>query len=243
MAQDYIEKFLPKLAGQFENSPKLKAMVSAMLSFFSELETEADRLKTERWIDSAIGQQLDGCGYIVGELRKGRSDDEYREAIKFRVFVNVSGATPDDLIKALKFLTNPTDCQYLEAYPATAILFTNGYFVSSDIHRQIQELSPAGISDVPVLVSYADKPFRFGKAPIPAELFVNDDYLSVNGSDLQVSTSASFVDPNTSTLGGLIGSDLGVNSSFLEVNGMILAVHNPNTSLPFGEHKLTGVYQ
>lgn len=241
--QNYTDKFLPKLAGQFENSPKVKALVSAILSFFSDIEAEADLLKTERWIDSAVGKQLDGCGAIVGEPRNGREDDAYREAIRFRVFVNISSATPSTLIKSLKFLTAPDDCQYLEAYPATALLFTDGYFVSPNIHNQIQEIAPAGISDVPVMVSFGAKPFRFAKIPIPAELFVNDNYLDVNGSDLQVSIPGTQVDKSASTLGGVVPSVLEVNSSILEVNGMELAIYNPNTTTLIGEDKLTGVYQ
>lgn len=241
--QDYAEKFIPKLAGQFENSPKVKALVSAILSFFNDLENEADLLKAERWIDTAIGKQLDGCGSIVGEPRNGREDDEYRDAIRFRVFINISGATPTTLIKAIKFLTDPTDCQYLEAYPATAMLFTNGYFVSRNIHGQMQALAPAGISDVPVLVSFGKKPFRVGKIPLPAELFVNDNYLTVNGSDLQVSLPSTQSSATTSTLGGVVPSVLEVNGSILEVNGIELAVYNPNTTTLLGDDILTGVYQ
>lgn len=239
--QDYGAKFLPKLAGQFENSPKLKAMVSAILSFFDDLETEADLLKTERWIDTAVGAQLDGCGYIVGESRNGMSDDDYRDAIRYRIFVNVSGATPTTFIQAIKFLTDPTDSQYLEAYPATAMLFTDGYFVSSLIQSQIQEVAPAGISDVPVLVSFGKKPFRCGKAAGLGNLFANASYLKVNGKILRVTNNNQV--STGSTLGGVVPSQLSVNGMLLQVNGMGLAVYNPNTTISIGDYKLAGVYE
>lgn len=241
MAQDYADKFVPNLTGQFDNSPKLRAMVSAVLSVLTQLENEADELVANRWIDTAVGTQLDGCGYIVGEARQGRSNDAYRAAIKFRVFANVSKATPGDLVKGLKFLTDPTDCQYLEVYPATAILFSNGYTVPTDIHSQIQALAPVAISDVPVCVSYTRTPFRFGTEPPDSELFVNDQYLTAQGSDLQVSTGATAA--TGSALGGIVAAELDVGIGYLDVGGPTLAVYNPNTLTTLGHDNLTGVFQ
>jgi hypothetical protein len=241
MAQDYAEKFVANLAGQFDNSPKLRALVSAILNALTDLENEADQLTANRWIDTAEGKQLDGCGYIVGEYRNGRDDEAYRAAIKFRIFVNISEGTPSDLIKGIKFLTAPTDCQYLESYPATAILFTDGYSVPSDIHDQLQNMAPAAISDVPVCVSYTGKPFRFSKAPPAAELFVNDNYLTAQGSDLQVSTTAGYV--AGSTLGGIVPAELDVGIGYLDLGGPTLAVYNPNTLGTLGHDNLTGVFQ
>ena len=189
---DYAAIAVPRLTGQFEGSPKLRAIVAAIVSQLTTLESVADSLMSDRWIDTAIGKQLDGCGHIVGELRQGRDDDAYRAAIKFRVFVNISKGTPTDLIRGLKFLTDPTDCQHLEAYPATSLLFTNGFFVDSKIQSTMQDMAPAAISIVPVAVSFADRPFRFSKSPPPGELFVNNatSYLTANGSDIQVSQGA-----------------------------------------------------
>lgn len=243
---DYAAIAQSRLTGQFQESPKLKALVAAIVDPLRVLEDDADSIGTKRWIDTSEGVQLDGCGYIVGEHRQGRNDDDYRKAIKFRVFVNISDATPRDLIRGLKYLTDPTDCQYIEMYPATAILFTNGYFVPVGIQAQMQDLSPAGISDVPVCVSYAYEPFRFGKEPPPSELFVNNgnDYLEANGSDIQVSTTA--IATGGAVFGGVVPSELatGMNDVYLDINGtMTLAVYNPNTVDLLGHEYLTGVYQ
>lgn len=246
MSIDYSAIAQSRLTGQFQDSPKLKALVAAIVDPLRVLEEFTDEIGTKRWIDTAEGVQLDGCGYIVGEMRQGRDDDAYREAIRFRVFVNISDATPRDLIRGLKFLTKPTDCQYIEMYPATAILFTNGYSVPTGIQAQMQDLAPAGISDVPVCVSYAYEPFRFGDEPPPAELFVNNgqDYLTANDSDIQVSTNA--VAKVGSVFGGVVPSELATGTAdvYLDINGtMTLAVYNPNTVELIGHDYLTGVYQ
>lgn len=239
---DYAAVAVPRLTGQFENSPKLKALMAAIVGPLTTLESDADALIAERWIDTAIGKQLDGCGHIVGESRQGRDDDAYRVAIKFRVFVNISKGTPTDLIRGLKFLTNPTDCQYLEAYPATALLFTNGFFVDYKIQAAMQDLAPAAVSDVPVAVSFRDKPFRFAKEPIPGELFVNNaaDYLTANGSDIQVSQGA--LATGSATLGGVVPAELDVGIGYLDVGGPTLAVYNPNSLNTLGHSNLTGVF-
>ena len=240
---DYETTAVSRLTGQFEGSPKLRAIVAAIVSQLATLENVADSLMSDRWIDTAIGAQLDGCGYIVGEQRIGRDDNAYRTAIKFRVFVNISKGTPTNLIRGLKFLTNPTDCQYLESYPATALLFTNGFFVDYKIQPVMQDLAPAAISIVPVAVSFADRPFRFSKSPPPGELFVNNaaSHLTADGSDIQVTTGGEAA--GGYSLGGCVPAVLDVGIGYLHVGGPTLAVYNPNTLTTIGHDNLTGVFQ
>ena len=130
-------------------------------------------------------------------------------------------------------------------HPATAILWTNGYFVPSNIQSQIQDLSPAGINNVPVCVSFSDRPFRFSKEPAPGELFVNNsaDYLTANSSDIQVSTTARSA--GDYALGGVVPPELSVGAGevYLDINGFTLAVYNPASLNLIGHDNLTGVYQ
>lgn len=241
---DYIAIGQGRLTNQFSEKPLIRGVVSSMLKPLGEVEVLADQVKSERWIDTAIGVQLDGAGYIVGESRLGRSDDEYRNAILFKIFVNTSNATPEDLIKGLKLLTQPDDIQYIEQYPATAMLYTNGYPVPQNIQSVIQDLSPAAICDVPVMVSFAWKdPFRFGKESPASELFVNDDtsYLEGNGSDIQVQVGTA---TSGARLGGIAASDLFVGDFYLDVGESTLALNAPNLDavIESGYH-LVGVYQ
>jgi hypothetical protein len=244
MALDYITIAQGRLTNQFSEKPLIKALAGAMVSPLTDNEAVADQLKNERWIDTAIGKQLDGCGYIVGESRQGRTDDEYRKAILFRIFVNTSNATPEDLMHGLRFITEPDDVQYMEQFPATAILFTDGPKTPSDIQSVMQDLAPAAICDVPVMVSFAHKsPFRMSKEPPLGELFVNSDadYLTANGSDIQVT----FAEIGTgSRLGGLAPAELDVGGFGLDIDGSWLAINSPNfdTVIESGYH-LVGVYQ
>lgn len=248
---DYALQALDRLPNQYFNSIKLQALLFQATDPYNDVELIANDLQRNRWVDTAIGKQLDGVGHIVGEARQGREDELYREAIKFRIFVNTSNATPDDLIRGLLFLTRPDDAQYMEAYPATAMLFTDGAFIPRNIKEVIQGLSPAAITDVPVMVSYAGvKPFRFGQTEELAELFVENDqnYLTAEGHDLQVSVSA--VGKGTSTFGGLVPANFAVSVGGIDYelslggyDESLLAVNSPehNSMLESGYH-LTGVF-
>ena len=241
---DYQALAVSRLASQFQKSPKLKGLVAAMVGPLAVIEGHADDLISQRWIETAIGAQLDGAGFIVGEPRLGREDEAYREAIRFRVFVNTSNATPTDLIRGLKYFSSPTDCQYIEMYPATAILFTNGLFVTKDIQPTMQDLAPVAISDLPVMVSFGSKPFRFGKTTVISNLAVNNPLqnLHANGSNIQVTAYYGGAQ-GESSLGGVIPSRLNIGIGHLNIGGPFLAVYNPNTTITLGHDNLTGVFQ
>lgn len=238
-----VSKALARATGQFQSSPKLMALIAAIVGQLDDAVADANSLKTERWIDTAIGKQLDGCGYIVGELRKGRQDEEYRQAIRFRVFVNTSQGTPNALIRGLAYLINSDDKQYLEMYPVTSILFADCPTVPVDIQAQIQDLAPAGFSTVPVCVSYTEKPFRFSK-PIsnPKLRLQSGDFITANGLKIRV---ASIVDSQIgANFGGIAHPCLSANGARLKIGGSKLRIHSPNNDIVFGsDYNLTGVFQ
>ena len=241
---DHAELAVSRLASQFAGSTKLQSLVRAICEPFNSVEACANELISERWIDTAVGAQLDGCGAIVGEKRQGRDDAEYRNAIKFRVFVNTSRGTPESLIYGIKALSDPDNIQYIEQYPATAILFTDGVSVQSDIQSTIQSIAPAAISDIPVLVSYGYKPFRFSRIPTASEMWVNDDaeYLTIDGSDFSLAIAGAISGP---TLGGLSASNFDVDDGYLLSleDGTELVFNDSNSSVMIesGYH-LTGMY-
>ena len=236
----YVETALSRLTSQFQNSEKLRAMVSAIIAPLDEIDSTITSLKTERWIDTAIGTQLDGCGAIVGESRFGRDDDLYRQAIRFRVFTNISNGTPNDLIKALTYLAGGWDKQYLEVYPATCILFTDSPDAPLNIQPQMQALAPAGVSDIQVMVSFVDKPFRFGGVSPTKTLHVNGKVLRVNGKRLKIFSSSLIEDD--ATLGGIAFPSLRVNNSRLRVNGKKLRLATDKQAIFDSGFVLTGVF-
>lgn len=259
MAYDHSAVAQPRLTGQFYESKKLWDLVGEIVAPLTGIEDTCDDFMTDRWIETAIGRQLDGCGYIVRVARKGREDEPYRAAIKAQIAIGVSGARIPDLCGLLAFITQPMHPeheQYLENWPATAILHTDGLFVPYNIQSVMQSASAAGIENVPVMVSYEyGYPWRMEIAPdiIPfADFFVNDvNMLTVTAAiaDLQVTnTQASSVGSNISTLGGLSPPDLWVNGGYLAVGSgpatatmPTLVVNDPN-AVPYGGNYVPGVF-
>ena len=241
---DYITIGQGRLTNQFSEKPLIRALTGAMLAPLTESEAVADQLRSERWISTAIGKQLDGCGYIVGESRMGRDDDSYRAAILFRVFVNTSNATPENLIHGLRYLTSPDDIQYIEQYPATAMLFTDGPNVQDDIQTVMQDLAPSAISQVPIMVSFSHaKPFRFSKEPDNRLLNIGEGTrLTANGNRISISPSEET--DNGPRLGGIAPAFMTANGSKLKAGPGRLRINSPNhqTIIESGYH-LTGLYQ
>ena len=78
---------------------KLNQFVAALLSAVKTLEDAALETLLGRFLDNAVGAQLDGLGDLVGEDRLGRGDDDYRNAIRVRIFQNAASGTPADCVK------------------------------------------------------------------------------------------------------------------------------------------------
>jgi hypothetical protein len=157
---DYITIARERLAGRINQKPLVEALAVSLPRQLGIAELVLDQLKNERSIDTAIGIQLDKVGDIVGEPRNGRDDDTYRQYIRFRVFVNISKGRPHDLSYATRFATQADDVQYIEFFPAQVVMFSDGYASNKTTPQLLQDVSPAAIFDVPMVVSFGEEPFR-----------------------------------------------------------------------------------
>lgn len=75
---EYTPKIKERLPEQFKNSSSVNRVIEAFID--KELELAQCDMMTKTWLDSAIGQQLDGVGEIVGyERPKGEptSDGDF----------------------------------------------------------------------------------------------------------------------------------------------------------------------
>ena len=60
------EKGLNRLVYQFEQSEKLKGLISAQLDDYDSIDDTFNDLLNDRLLDTSIGKQLDGLGEILG---------------------------------------------------------------------------------------------------------------------------------------------------------------------------------
>ena len=69
---DHIESMRNHFIAEFQwtdDKPVLRAFIEALGEEINELHTALDQVKRMRWLDKAVGKQLDGIGEIVGLSR------------------------------------------------------------------------------------------------------------------------------------------------------------------------------
>ncbi len=89
---------------QFHDSYIMNQFTKAFLDESTELENLCQDLYDDRNLDSAVGVQLEQIGRLIGEVRNGRDDETYRQAIKLRIAINTSEGTVQDIINVLNLL-------------------------------------------------------------------------------------------------------------------------------------------
>jgi len=195
-----VERTLALLASQFQGTDangdltKVQKMIKSFALTDQDIQDVLEQLLSQRNIDTAVGVQLDGLGQILGLARaSGESDDDYRENLKFQIFINTGSGTPEQVIQILKYLTNAQKIRYLEIYPAAYQMSTDGTTFPDppeDLISAIQSASPAGIQYVPVTATYGvDVPFVFGVDAEIELLYVTDPADSTNLVNLELDTT------------------------------------------------------
>lgn len=122
IVDDSIELFIE----QFKGAEAIEGLARALTAGLDEAETTLDDLLLKRWLELAIGQQLDRLGVILGQPRFGRDDESYRAALYFQIFINTSKADPEAIITATRVLSAGNFLRYWENYPAGYQIFTDG---------------------------------------------------------------------------------------------------------------------
>ena len=202
---DYFERAVALLASQFQlTNPggaytNFQKMLYAILTQAQQLNTQEQLLQTMRSIDTAQGVQLDGLGQILGLPRvPGQSDDSYREALQFQIFVNMANGTPQDVIQVLEFLTKASRVWYYEIYPAAYGLTTNGEIFPpnpSDLYTAFQSVSPAAVNLVAIVATYNTNPFVFSSDPFDEQFYVNPSEIDpLQRNPFEVNPGAGLVD-------------------------------------------------
>jgi hypothetical protein len=162
-----VARALSLLIEQFQPKERINGVVEAVVGRHQDVENVGNDLLLFRYIDTAVGAQLDILGEIVGQPREGRNDTDYRVALKTRVSLNTSSGIPETVIQALQFFTNATQVRLIERYPAAMYLFTDGTVIPSSLTAQMEAVSPTGVT-VTVVYNPGGVPFEFsGEGGVP----------------------------------------------------------------------------
>jgi hypothetical protein len=148
---DHAGEGVGLLLEQFHSSPLLQTLlVAVLMGQVQDCEGVAWQLLTERSLDYAVGDQLDGLGLVVGEPRNGRDDDQYRVALRVRIAVNRSNGKPEELLNVLNLIfEGALEAHLTEFYPAAFTIDLHNPAVSPNtpdvLIRFLRDAKPAGV--------------------------------------------------------------------------------------------------
>ena len=95
------------LLQQFQNKPRLRALVQALALGVQTQEDEAFGLLVSTTLPASTGASLDQWGALVGEARGGLVDAEYRVMISARILANNFRGGTDQIQTIWKLVTAP----------------------------------------------------------------------------------------------------------------------------------------
>lgn len=123
--ETHVKDALARLAQQLKGKPGVEGLLSAFVQQAQELEDAAFSILDTSGIETAYGAQLDRIGALVGQLRGGDADIDYRDAIKTRITINVSSGTLEELIRISTEILGGVEVEIRESFPAEFDLVIN----------------------------------------------------------------------------------------------------------------------
>ncbi len=151
MTIDHTAIALARLPQQFRGKAKIEALLRTVGTQLNEIEVAFQQLLTERAVDTAIGDQLDALGFIVGQPRDGLGDSDYRRYIRARIMTNRSRGTVEDVIRIARLVLGDAtahievDLQGVAAYVLRVEDITVTAAVASILAAFLRQGTSAGV--------------------------------------------------------------------------------------------------
>lgn len=143
--KDQVTDGLSRLISFWADKPIVQGLLQSYLDNLQLVEDTYFQLLNDRGVYTSVGEQLDVLGLIVGELRAGREDPCYRQAILTRISLNNSDGTPEVILGLLTAITLTPQPHIWEHYPANIHAFVDRN-ATNDAAATLDEISPAGVS-------------------------------------------------------------------------------------------------
>ena len=149
---DYRAKAVGYLLSQYQTSPRLVAFLEALATGAQYLEEAAFGVWVSTRLTTASGDALDQWGALVGEVRGGLTEDEYRRFIQARILANNSTGTTDDLVRVFELVCGPVvHVRHFDNYPASFQITALRSEAMSDVRAGrvgalMRTIKPAGVA-------------------------------------------------------------------------------------------------
>lgn len=156
---DYDDANLQYVLSQWINKDNFIGIIKAENLQANDTEDALFEIRDLFWIDTAEGDQLDILGDIQNETRQGRTDVNYRKAIKTRIIINNGSGEPETIYTALTDIYGATTARVKNAGNAHLDIYLNTA-IDSDDFTQIEKIIAAGVA---IQVKFIDggSPFVF----------------------------------------------------------------------------------
>lgn len=99
---------------------KAVQLLTALVAPAQDLENVIQQFLANRFVDTAVGAQLDIIGAIVGEDRNGLIDNDYRRYIRAKIAVNNSNGVFEDLLTIAFLVIYDASATYIATDVGTA---------------------------------------------------------------------------------------------------------------------------
>lgn len=146
-----------RLLFQYKDSPNIISLIDSLGGQqIQDLEDALFQLNMRLDIDNSEGVQLDNIGGIVGQVRNGQSDAQYRLFLKAKGGRNVSEGDIERVLSVWKLITGGTVVQLIENYPAEVELYSDipvPDALASFAFALMQDVVSAGVRVVSSIIS------------------------------------------------------------------------------------------
>mgnify|MGYP003649815902 CR=1 FL=1 len=130
---DTLKQGLLNLIHQWQDKPVTVGLVTSYLENMQSFIDTCSQLLTERSLTTAMGEQLNVLGLLLGEERGSLDDDKYRALLLARIQVNAATGTESTINTALVAVTGSTKVTLQEMYPATLVARIDGDLPDRDL--------------------------------------------------------------------------------------------------------------
>lgn len=154
--------------------PLTETLTRALAGEVQTIENTTFDLGQVLQLDAATGGWLDRFGAIVGELRGGLADAQYRRFIKARIQINRSQGEHERLIRIAQLMTGASFIQVTPAYPAgyTMLIVTPSPLsatIKARVRERMEQATAAAVGvDLVNGTPVIDDVFRLDISPMPA---------------------------------------------------------------------------
>jgi hypothetical protein len=144
--KDQVQQGKDRLVTQWSEKDVVQGLLKSYMENVQTVEDIYQQLLDERSVFTAIGEQLNVVGLLVGEARDGKDDSAYREAILNRVAINTSDGTPEKVIEIMKtIIAGPNSVTIFEHYPANIHVHTTAGATNVNA-ASLNSIAPVGVN-------------------------------------------------------------------------------------------------